>query len=145
VRFRCDAYDYPPDECRRLVLYASHGVNKRGVSVSIRPRLAGFSGWAYSDGRINMRLGPRCTLRPVEAQTKALRRVYPSIPCRDWRDVLIFLSAHEFQHLHQFRYWRGSASEVDADERAIEVLNAWRAETGRRPIRPLARPPLFYL
>jgi len=137
MRFECDAYDYPHDECRRLVLFASRGVSKRRVSVWIGSRDAGFSGWAYRDGRIRLRLGPKGTLRPMGVETKTLRRAYPDIPCGSWRDVLVFLAAHEFRHLHQFHYWGGGASEQDADEHAIEMLNKWRTETGRRPIVPL--------
>lgn len=116
-------------------MFASRGVGKRGVSVHVKPRDWAFSGWAYQDGRIMLLLGPRSTLGPIVMQTRTLRAAYPTISCGSWRDAVVYLAAHEFRHIHQFRYWGGHASEVDADEHAVGALNRWRVETGREPIR----------
>jgi len=137
MRFTCTG-QYPPEECRELILFASCGVGKRGVSVALVPAKRSFSGLTRPDGTIRLRMGPKGTLRPAVPSTRALRRILPTIPCRDWRDVLVFLAAHEFRHLAQYR---GAApaccprcGEQDAEEHAIRMLNAWRRRTGRSPI-----------
>lgn len=91
-----------------------------------------FSGWARP-GHILLKMGPRSTLRPVVPVTKTLERAYPTIPVRGWQDTLVFLAAHEFFHLLQFKYDL-CCSEQGAEEHAIHMLNEWRLETGRKAI-----------
>ena len=136
MKFECTA-NYPADECQQLVLFASRGIVKKGIDVSLVPSRKSFSGRAYRDGRIRLRMGPKNTLRPFSPTTKELRQILRHVPCRDWRDVLVFLAAHEFKHIAQFR--KGAlecpgCAEQEAEAHAIIRLNAWRVETGRPPI-----------
>lgn len=137
MRFRCTAKGYPIDECRRLIRFASRGVGKRGVEVVLVSAMRRFSGLAARD-EIRLRMGPKSTLRPVVPSTRAMRRILPTVPCRDWRDVLVFLAAHEFRHLAQLRGLEAACcprcAEQDAEEHAVNVLNAWREATGRFPV-----------
>lgn len=118
-----------------MVLFASRGISKRGVSVRLEDRDSSFTGLARP-GHVLLRMGPRSTLRPIVPRTKTLTRLYPTIPVRCWRDVLVFLAAHEFLHLLQFQYGL-PAGEQGAEENAIHMLNEWRRETGRKPVRPI--------
>lgn len=137
MRFLCSA-QYPTKECRELILFASRGIGKSGVSVVLVPAKRSFSGSTRPDGSIRLRMGSKRTLRPVIPYTSAIRRFLPTIPIRDWKDVLVFLAAHEFRHLAQYRGTVPSCcprcAEQDAEEHAIRMLNIWRAKTGRRQI-----------
>lgn len=125
---------YPSDECKRLVLFAAYGIRKNGVTVRIEDAPYSMSGLA-SRNTLDLRLGPRKSIRPVIGSTVKVRQWYPKgIPCRNWKDALVLLAAHEFQHLWQFSVWvnlRGV--EQDAEEYALHRLNAFRVATNRRP------------
>ena len=65
---------------------------------------------------------------------RMIRRPYggkraPVIVCRDWREALVMLAAHEARHIHQFQHNK-PRSEVDCERFAAKALERYRRELG---------------
>lgn len=136
MRFKFQNSRYPPDDCRKLVLFAARGIRKDGVTVRIEDATHSMSGLAHGPlNTVTLRLGPRGSIRPVFGSTAKVRQWYPKgIPCRSWKDAMVLLAAHEFQHLWQFSTWGNlHGAEQDAEEYALYRLNAFRVATDSKP------------
>ncbi len=132
---------YPADECEQLVKFAGKGLSCGKVHVVVLARPHGISGRAPgqcsrrpgSTARVELRLGPKSTVRPLVLSTSMLRSKLPVIPCRDWKDAFVWLAGHELRHV-----WQLNSSpcclrcaEEDAEQWAMRTLNRWRRSTGR--------------
>lgn len=143
----------PAAELRVLLAFAARGTNTTGVAVHVGVSGRYLHGRAW-DGRIALYL-PRTTTAPgwpkewrSRHAAKRLRRMYPTIPTERWQDVVVYLAAHEFRHVRQFRLYlagkrRRRSSEHDAIKHGIKRLSAYRVATGRTPIVPIKQPNPF--
>jgi hypothetical protein len=52
----------------------------------------------------------------------------PLIVCRDWREALVAVAAHEARHIQQYQRNK-PRSEVDCERFAAKALDRYRAET----------------
>lgn len=106
---------YPPDEVRQLLRFAAKQseVDHTNVMVKVKNSSREFRGMAYHTppdsldwGRIRKptqarRLvtigigGPECFPRTEQYRGR-------QITLRDWRDALVWIAAHEFEHIRQY-------------------------------------------
>ena len=141
---------YPTERVEELLHFSFSDVFGIGIEVHVKGSSRSYRGRAY-DGVPRMAnvlegAGYLVTIGLAKARknlpdqvspgTRRLKRRYPQgLIIADWEDVLIYVGAHEARHIWQFqtRRQRGAhpISEVDADEFAIQRLNAWRQTTGR--------------
>jgi len=130
------AKGYPPDACLQLLRLVAKHEAPGTASVSIINVPHNMTGKAWPDGRVELGLGPRFTLRPVVPTVASVRRLLPTVPCRDWRDAFVWLVAHELRHLTQYaqKPCCKRCAEQDAEEQAARALDRWRARTGRPPM-----------
>ena len=147
--FSCDftECDYPVAQCVSLIDFAARGVGHRGVAVWLRPtqKVKGreqlpFSGVAINDREVRLRLGPQRILPAyiMFVGWGELSERFPhGVPSDGWRDMLVFLAAHEFRHIWQHRqygklvYRTRHRVEEDANEHGLKMLNRYRLLTGR--------------
>ena len=146
--FSCDftERDYPVAQCVSLIDFAARGVGHRGVAVWLRytQKIRGrkqlpFSGVAINDREVRLRLGPQ-RIMPANIMfvgwDELIERFPYGVPSDGWRDMLVFLAAHEFRHIWQHRQRKGKPVpdhriEEDANKHGLKVLNRYRLLTGR--------------
>lgn len=172
---------YPTDEVRRLIEFATSGVNLADTAINVRNTRHATAGRAYGrtpsisplTGRVArlivVRMGaperfpsdnlhgswrysswgpdgaPRPADVPADAHTRRrrtrlrtieqrwrwwVRHPYggsrsPHVTLADWREGLVYISAHEARHIHQFRHSR-PCSEVDAERFAVAAVERYR-------------------
>ena len=101
-----------------------------------------FSGLALDDSEVRLRLGPP-RMMPYHIEFGGwgeLKEKFPyGIPCDGWRDMLVFLAAHEFRHIWQHRRFKmekpvPSRIEEDANKHGAKILNRYRLLTGREEL-----------
>ena len=135
---------HPGDEVRECVEFGVRDVDMRRVCVNVKNGALGGAAYngvpeisnAPRGARylVTLRLGrggERWPLGPVNYHFKAPRETgprnrFPFFVCRDWREWLVKLAAHEAHHIAQFRA-KGSCSELACERVAVERLHAWRA------------------
>jgi hypothetical protein len=138
---------HPDDEVRRLVQFATRGVDMHRVCVNVKGG-RGLSARAY-DGVPSISNAPRgarylVTIKigngvsfPVGPKNRngmgpdevGPRNRFPFFTYADWREWLVSAAAHEARHIHQYRH-REPRSELDCEGFAEEALNRYRS---RRP------------
>jgi hypothetical protein len=141
------------DEVRECVAFAVHGVDMRRVCVNVKNGALGGAAYngvpeisnAPRSARylVTLRLGrggERWPLGPINYHFKTPeetgpRNRFPFFVCRDWREWLVKLAAHEAKHIEQFR---GGAvcSEIRCEEFAVVRLEQWRAQQLAGPDSP---------
>lgn len=158
MEFLCDFTDsdrdYPVAQCVSLIDFAARGVGHHGVTVWLRytrcpskkdrrkRKQPAFSGLALDDTEVRLRLGPPQIIPAyiVFIGWGELKGRFPyGIPCDGWRDMLVFLAAHEFRHIWQYRRLRRKKPvptriEEDANEHGVKILNCYRLLTGREEL-----------
>jgi hypothetical protein len=112
---------YPDAEVTECVEFAVRGIDMRRVCVNVKN--GGLGGAAYNGVPaisnapraarylVTLRLGrgdERWPLGPVNYHFRAPhetgpRNRFPFFVCRDWREWLVKLAAHEAKHIEQFR------------------------------------------
>jgi len=140
---------YPDAEVTECVEFAVRGIDMRRVCVNVKN--GGLGGAAYNGVPaisnapraarylVTLRLGrgdERWPLGPVNYHFRAPhetgpRNRFPFFVCRDWREWLVKLAAHEAKHIDQFRR-RVTCSELSCERFALERLEEYRAEVAER-------------
>jgi hypothetical protein len=137
---------YPDDEVRRLVEFATKGVNMKRVCVNVKGSQFRWAGRAYSrvpsisnappSARrlITLRLGHGMTYpigpknykgeSPEEANPNGR---FPFYTLHNWQELLVHLASHEARHVYQFDHGK-RISEVDCERFAIKALERFRQE-----------------
>jgi hypothetical protein len=136
---------YPDAEVTECVEFAVRGIDMRRVCVNVKN--GGLGGAAYNGVPaisnapraarylVTLRLGrgdERWPLGPVNYHFRAPheagpRNRFPFFVCRDWREWLVKLAAHEATHIEQFRR-RATCSELRCEEFALGRLEEFRQE-----------------
>lgn len=127
---------YPADEVRALVRFAGSDVDTRGVCVNVKNRRKSrWQGYAY-DGVPIQSNAPRSAHYLVTLAVNpdnvypltrsAQRRGEPVLVLHDWRELIVFLAAHELKHVEQFRESL-RLSEVRCNLFAAHMLTRFRA------------------
>lgn len=144
---------YPDSEVESLARLASRTIDMRNVCINVRN--GALAGGAYNgvpdisnappaaQYLITLRLGTgseQWPLGPVNYHFKAPAEVgprnrFPFFVCRDWRDWLVKLTAHEARHIQQFRE-RAMCSEVECERFAVMVLGEFQRERASEPSEP---------
>jgi len=139
---------YSDAEVRDCVLFATERIDMRGVCVNVKNGALG--GAAYNGVPeisnapraarylVTLRLGrgrERWPLGPINYHFKrpdeaGPRNRFPFYICRDWREWLVKLAAHEAKHVEQFRAG-AICSEIGCEHHAIARLEEWRAAIRR--------------
>lgn len=156
--FLCDFTDsdrdYPVAQCVSLIDFAAQGVGHHGVTVWLRHtrcpskkqcrkwKQPAFSGLALDDKEVRLRLGPPWIIPAsiVFFGWGELNEKFPyGIPSDGWRDMLVFLTAHEFRHIWQHRRLMRKKPvppriEEDANKHGVKILNRYRLLTGREEL-----------
>ena len=135
---------HPDDEVEQCVAFAVHGIDMRRVCVNVKNGALGGAAYngvpevsnAPRTARylVTLRLGrgnERWPLGPINYHFKSPaetgpRNRFPFFVCRDWREWLVKLAAHESKHIEQFRLG-AVCSEIGCEHHAIERLGEWRA------------------
>jgi hypothetical protein len=135
---------YSDEDVLPCVEFAVRDVDMRRVCVNVKN--GGLGGAAYNGVPeisnaprgahylVTLRLGrgnERWPLGPVNYHFKAPdetgpRNRFPFFVCRDWREWLVKLAAHEAKHIEQFRN-RDVCSELSCERFALERLEEFRA------------------
>lgn len=137
---------YDTEEVKRLVAFATRGVNMTRVCVNVKGsaqrRWAGRAyGYipSYSNAPrtakylISLRFGewtgpiPDHDYHGRSPEQKPDSR-FPFLRFDTWQEMIIGLAAHEAQHVHQFRHGK-RRSEVRCERFAARALARWREET----------------
>lgn len=135
---------YPDEPVCGLVEFATKDVDMRRVCVNVKNgELAGsaYNGVPSISNApraarylITLRLGhgdERWPLGPINyhfekpGQTGPRNR-FPFFVCKDWREWLVKLAAHEAKHIEQFR-GKSKCSEISCERFALEVLEEFRS------------------
>lgn len=134
---------YPDAEVVDCVELAVRGIDMRRVCVNVKN--GGLGGAAYNGVPaisnapraarylVTLRLGrgdERWPLGPVNYHFRAPhetgpRNRFPFFVCRDWREWLVKLAAHEAKHIEQFRN-RATCSELSCERFALARLEEFR-------------------
>jgi hypothetical protein len=136
---------FPDDEVRRLIEFATEGLDMRRVCVNVKGG-RGLGGRAY-DGVPSISNAPRAArylmtiklgngasfpVGPLNRNGKSPGEVgprnrFPFFTYADWREWLVACAAHEARHIHQYRHGT-RRSEVDCERFAEETLDRYRQE-----------------
>ena len=134
---------YSDARVRELIEFATASVDMSGVCVNVKNGALG--GGAYNgvpeisnaprkaNYLVTLRLGrgnEHWPLGPVNYHFRAPhetgpRNRFPFFVCRDWREWLVKLAAHEARHIAQFRSG-GSTSEIECELFAVAMLERYR-------------------
>jgi hypothetical protein len=140
---------HPDDEVRKLVQFATRGVDMNRVCVNVKGG-HGLSARAY-DGVPSISNAPRSarylvTIKvgngvrfPVGPHNRngktpdevGPRNRFPFFSYADWSEWLVSAAAHEAWHIHQYRHGK-RRSEVDCERFAEKALNRYRSVCGGR-------------
>ena len=135
---------YPDEDVLQCVEFAVRDVDMRRVCVNVKN--GGLGGAAYNGvpeisnaprgGALPRHVAPRPGQRALAAGAGELplqgpdetgpRNRFPFFVCRDWREWLVKLAAHEAKHIEQFRN-RDVCSELSCEWFALERLEEFRA------------------
>ena len=134
---------YPTHEVRKLLAVAARGLDLERVAVHVvdshrayddRPCIAKMVRVPIgADHLVTLRIGapgqfPADNMRTVMTWGKGS----PLIVMMDWREGLVALAAHKFNHIRQFHNnWPRSWSEVQCEKFAAKRLAAYRESSLR--------------
>jgi hypothetical protein len=138
---------YPDDEVKRLVEFATKGVNMKKVCVNVKGSSHRWGGRAYSrvpsmsnapptarrllsiriGSDIGFPIGPKNYHGEGPAAANPNGR-FPFYTLHNWQELLVHLAAHEARHVYQFDH-RKRISEVDCERFAVKALERFRQES----------------
>ena len=149
------------DVLRPLLEFAGKGVRLDKTEVHFRTQArSGFGGFASGPGYSGWKRVRKCdtslyvvslnvltpeayTARVDRGRQKLVSKKFPDgMPLERWEDMLVYLAAHEFVHIGQFRRGvdKGQRIEYRATIAGYRKVNKYREATGREPI-PEAKQP----
>jgi hypothetical protein len=121
--------EHPEGEVRRLVAWAAELLEVQDVVEDVRVTFTKYSFRGWCSGKsVLMRIGHPSKF-PREVQYPGLKTA-PKYTVRDWKEGLVMLAAHEFQHARQFkaraRFPETKLSEIEAERVALWALHRYR-------------------
>jgi hypothetical protein len=135
---------YPTEEIRSLVRFATSELDMRGVCVNVRNNKRGaLAGRAYysvpsfsnappnAEHLVTLRIGAPERF-PHEGHMHRYNSGsgrWPEYVCEDWREGLIAIAAHEGKHIDQFRSGT-KHSELACETFAAYMLRRYRESNG---------------
>jgi len=124
---------YPTSDIRYLVHFALQSVGRNEVGKRVRVRVTNkmyraFGGRAMGRRYVIVRVGA-----PESFPFKRNRDGWPKYEMRDWRECVVAVAAHEFNHLSQFErqartYRHVKLSEVECEHAAKQAVEEFRAD-----------------
>lgn len=126
--------DHPEGEVRRLVAWTAALLEVQDYVEEVRVTSTKHPLCGRCDGpRVLIRIGA-AELFPHVRKYPGLKRV-PTHRLADWKEALVKVAAHEFQHSRQFR----ARDQARAHNRAVRAgANAGEVEAHLRPVPPLS-------
>ena len=163
----------PDTTLRPLLDFAAKGTNTADLLVHVIDTTTHFRGWAFGrgsfsktkyvgdsrwDGRDVQKYPPSVEylirlfipatdarmIGPAFSHVKRIQQLYPNPPqLATAEDAIVFLAAHEFRHIAQYRHRRKGKGEHDAEKWAFAMLAKWYVATDRVPVLPVKQPNPF--
>lgn len=130
---------YPTKTVERLVRAEAEaaGLHRVNVTIDYARRGSGYaSGWAENHGaKVLIRLPRRGVQLSGYVPYRRLRESGKAFPYADWKEALVAVAAHEFEHqrqwqvLGEYRHRRGSGKRrTDVELRCdLAAYRAWKA------------------
>ena len=128
---------HPTPLVKSLVKWATSEIDMRKVCVNVKGSKSAFAGMAYdgvptisnappsSDYLITVRIGTADRFPFEQHRYPGKSDRFPTYDLRDWREALVYVSAHEACHIEQYRE-RLRRSELRCEHYAVGVLEAFR-------------------
>lgn len=115
--------NYPIEEVKKLVRFASKGVNHSHLTVWVKNSSSSFAGRYFHYGHVVARIGQPKKF-PCDMQYPGLKRA-PAYEVNNWQEAMVVVVAHELRHHFQHKHHK-RMSEIDAERWAVKKLVAFR-------------------